>query len=265
MPNEEDPQDNPGIVDDIKDTINPYITYMKENIAFWTILFLAGVGLWTMIFVFFSERNDAPVSGTKVFLKSLVSLIIAGLVVWGISRWVSFNWAVVIGIGVGAVFFISLMSALGILRAILVMILSLIVFICLGAIFALLMRAFVVNIHEFFGILLTQNSMELVLIGIFGLFVGMLLIVLHLDTPALRAFGQSLGATLVSLTLLGFLQWIGDIGTVVSVILFVALYGVLLWIMRFRMVSNLFLETVRIVRVVLILGVIMGLMLWIVL
>lgn len=105
----------------------------------------------------------------------------------------------------------------------------------------------------------------MIVIGIVGLFVGTLLIIGLLDEGILQSFSQSLGATLIALILVAFLQWIGDIGTVTTVLVFALLYGILLWIMRFRMVSDLFVDTVRVIRVMVILGIVIGLVVWIVL
>ena len=81
----------------------------------------------------------------------------------------------------------------------------------------------------------------------------------------LGSIGQAFVATVIALAILGLLIWITSLGTLVSILLFSALYTVLLWIMRFRMVSNLFAETVRIVRIGLILAVTISLVVWIIL
>lgn len=100
---------------------------------------------------------------------------------------------------------------------------------------------------------------------IIGFFVGTALIMTQLGSSLVRSLGQAFVATAVSLMILGLLIWITSIGTFISVVIFSLLYAVLLWIMRFRMVSGLFAETVRIVRVALILAAVIGLVVWIVL
>ena len=96
-----------------------------------------------------------------------------------------------------------------------------------------------------------------------GIFLGTWLIMTQLGSSLLRAIGQAIVATIVALGLLAFLFWIGTLGTITSILIFAALYGILLWIMRFRMVSNLFIETVRILRIALILVVVVGILVWI--
>ena len=103
------------------------------------------------------------------------------------------------------------------------------------------------------------------LLGIFGVFFGAWLIMTQLGSSLVGSLGQAFVATLVSLVILGLLIWIADIGTITSLIVFCLLYAGLLWIMRFRIVSDLFVETVRIVRIVIILAVVIGLVVWIVL
>lgn len=60
-------------------------------------------------------------------------------------------------------------------------------------------------------------------------------------------------------------MWMGPLSTIASVVLFSIIYAIILWIMRFRMVSNLFVETVRIVRIAMIIGIVAGILIWIVL
>lgn len=87
----------------------------------------------------------------------------------------------------------------------------------------------------------------------------------QLGSSLVRSLGQAFVATAIALMILGLLMWITGIGTLASLVIFSLLYAVLLWIMRFRIVSNLFVETVRIVRIVIILAVVIGLVVWIVL
>jgi hypothetical protein len=101
--------------------------------------------------------------------------------------------------------------------------------------------------------------------NIIGVFVGAFLIATQLGSSLIRSLGQAIVATVVALIVLSLIIWITGIGTIASLALFCLLYAVLLWIMRFRMVSNLFVETVRIFRVALILAVVIGLVVWIVL
>jgi len=98
-----------------------------------------------------------------------------------------------------------------------------------------------------------------------GIMGGSFLIFSQLGSSLLRSVGQALVATVISLAILAFLMWLGNISTLIAVSVFVLMYAALLWIMRFRIVSNLFVETVRIVRVALILLLLIGVMVWIIL
>jgi len=101
---------------------------------------------------------------------------------------------------------------------------------------------------------------------IIGIFLGTWLITTQLNSSLFRAAGQAIIATVVSVGLLVFLLWIiGALGTITCVVIFSLFYAVLLWIMRFRMVSNLFAETVRIIRIAVIIAVVTGVLAWIIL
>lgn len=105
----------------------------------------------------------------------------------------------------------------------------------------------------------------LAIMAIIGIFVGTGLIMSQLRSTLVRSLGQAIVATAISLIILSLVIWITNIGTLIALMTFCLLFAVLLWIMRFRMVSDLFIETVRIVRVALVLAIVIGLVVWIVL
>lgn len=147
--------ENPGETDNgFSSFILPYKKYITENLAFWTIVGLAALGLWSMIFLFFAERNDASLTGTKVFFKSLIATIIAGLIAWGLMHWLSWNMSLIIAGLIGLIFFISMFRQIGFLKSLLIIILTFIVFVCIWAVGILLLRGFIVNLEEFFTIIL---------------------------------------------------------------------------------------------------------------
>jgi hypothetical protein len=130
---------------------------------------------------------------------------------------------------------------------------------------ALIIRAVFDDVESFIAFI---NQPTLQLMGIMkmiGFFGGAWLIGTQLGSSLARSIGQAFVATVIAIAILGLLIWITSIGTLISIILFSALYTVLLWIMRFRMVSNLFVETVRIIRIGMILAFMIGIVVWIVL
>ncbi len=173
--------------------------------------------------------------------------------------------AQIIGLAIGFFFFVALWSALGWITSFLITILSTIAFVfllSLGGIFARLFFHDMVSVFTF----LARPEVRLIgLLKIVGIMVGTFLIFSQLGSSLLRSVGQALVATVISLAILAFLMWLGHISTFIAIIVFTITYAALLWIMRFRMVSNLFAETVRIVRVALIVAVVTGLLIWIIL
>lgn len=133
------------------------------------------------------------------------------------------------------------------------------------AIGALIVRAVFDDVESFI-VFINQPALQLIgIMNIIGFFGGAWLIGTQLGSSLARSIGQAFVATIIATAILGLLIWITNIGTLASIVLFSALYTILLWIMRFRMVSNLFAETVRIVRIGLIIAVTIGLVVWIIL
>lgn len=161
--------------------------------------------------------------------------------------------------------FIAFWSALGWIKSILITLLACIVFIFVLSVGGIVSRTVFGDFSHLMSFIEKPEIRLMGLMKIAGIFVGTWLIITQLGSSLFRAVGQSIVATVISLILLAFLFWLGSIGTLTSIIVFSVLYAVLLWIMRFRMVSNLFAETVRIVRIGLILALILGVMVWIVL
>gem|GEM_PF-956096 len=244
----------------------PYIpAFSGDNAPFWMLMGLSVFGLFSLLFVFFANRNDESVSLWKSIIKTLIAVAIMSIAVWILSLFLHPFTAIIAGIIIGFFFFITLWSALGWIKSFLITILTLISIIFFGALGYLILHAIFGDIAQVLAFI-NQPSIQLIgLMEMVGFFVGSWLIVTQLGTSLARALGQSFIATVVALMILSLLIWIMHIGVVLSVIFFCLLYCALLWIMRFRMVSNLFTETVRIVRVGLILAVVIGVVVWIVL
>lgn len=244
----------------------PYTAYFTgKNVLFWTLVALSTLTVFSLFFVFFADRNDEPVGFWKSLSKTLIAVALALISIWLASYFLSPTSAVIVGLLIGTFFFITLWSALGWIKSLLITVLTLIGIIFIMALGFILLRMIFDDTR---GILdfITQFRIQLMgVMAMVGFFIGALLIMTQLRSVPVRSLGQAFIATLISLIILALIMWITGIGTFLSVVIFSLLYAVLLWIMRFRMVSGLFAETVRIVRVTLILAVVIGLVVWIVL
>lgn len=245
--------------------LTPYMPYLTGNTSYWSLVVLGLLGLLSILFVFFAERNDEEVTLWKVFVKFIISVLVAAGIMWIVSLFASAKVALVVGIIAGFFFYISLWSVLGWIKSFLITVLSLIALAFFLAAIALASRFFFDDISQVLDFVTSIAAQRLMVVGIIGTFIGAILIATQLGSSFIRSFGQSLGATLIALVVVAFLAWINPLGTVSTVVLFVILFAILLWIMRFRIVSNLFVETIRIVRVALVLAVVIGIIIWIVL
>lgn len=248
---------------------NFFAHYMKyftgKNIPFWTLVALAYLAVFSFLFVFFADRNEEVVPFWKTILKVLISIVIGIVAFWLASFFAWELTAQIIGAIVGLFIYIALWSTLGWIKSLLITILTLIVFVFLFSVGGIVAHAIFADFAHFLSFLAKPEIRLLGIMKIIGIFIGAWLIMSQLGSSFFRACGQALVATIVSAGLLTFLLWLGSMSTIISIILFSGIYAVLLWIMRFRMVSNLFAETVRIVRVALILGVLIGIVVWVVL
>lgn len=223
------------------------------------------LGAFSILFVFFAERNDEQVSLFKSIIKTLVAAAITLVAVWIASLFLSPIKAIVAGVVVGVFFFMTLWSALGWIKSILITILTFIGLVFVLALGFLILRGVVGDTAAILEFLNTPTIKLLSILKIGGILGGVWLIMTQLRSGLFSAVAQAIVSTVVSLGILILLIWIAHVGIWTSLALFVLLYVMLLWIMRFRMVSNLFAETVRIVRIGLILVVTIGVVVWIIL
>jgi hypothetical protein len=244
----------------------PYTqTMLGENALFWSLVGVSILGLFGILFVFFAYRSDEPVSVGKSITKTLIAAIVLSVSIWIFSLFLSPVIAIIIGAIIAFFFFTSLWSVLGWIKSLLITLLTLIGIVVILGVSAWILRAIFGDIESIISFINQSTSQLLSVLGIVWFFIGTWLIMWQLNASFARALGQAFVASFVALMILALLIWIIHVGSVVSVILFSMLYAVLLWIMRFRMVSNLFAETVRIIRVGLILGVILSIFVWIIL
>lgn len=244
----------------------PYkMNFTGDNIIFWTLVVFALLGVFSLVFVFFAERNDETVSLWKSIIKTLIAAAITLVAIWVASFFLKPLMATIVGLVVGFFFFTALWSALGWIKSFLITVLTLIGIVFMMALGAMILRAIFGDMDSIIAFINRPTIQLLGVMKIIGFFGGAWLIATQLGSSLARSIGQAFVATIIAIAILALLIWITSIGTLVSIILFSALYTVLLWIMRFRMVSNLFVETVRIVRIGLILAVVIGVVVWIVL
>lgn len=246
--------------------LTPYTAKLGgQNSAFWIVMALSVLGIFSLLFVFFADRNDEPVSLLKTVAKTLLACAAAILCIWIASLFFKPITAIIIGSLIGLLLFIGLWGVIGWVKALLITILTFIGIILLMTLGFLILRAVFGDTQEVIDFANRPEIQLLNIMKIVGFFGGAWLIASQLGSSLARSIGQSLVATAVSVIILGLLAWMTAIGTVVSVILFSIIYAAVLWLMRFRMVDNLFVESVRIVRIAIILGVVIGLVAWIVL
>ena len=244
----------------------PYVKYFTgENLPFWSLVVLAYIAVFSFLFVFFADRNDESVSFWNTILKLIVSGVLGVIIFWIFSLFASTNVALVLSIIAAAIIFIALSRVFGWIKSLLVTLLSLIGFVFLAALIVLIIRAIFGDMQSFFAYAMKPEIRMISIMKLTGIFAGTYLITSQLRSSLFSSLGQAMIATLVSIGLLAFLIWMGPLSTLTSVILFSGIYAVILWIMRFRMVSNLFAETVRIVRIAIIIALIASMLIWIIL
>ncbi len=227
--------------------------FTGKNLSFWILISLAYLGVFSFLFVFFADRNEEVVPFWKTILKSLVAIVIGIVAFWLVSFFASELTAQIVGVIIGLFMFMAFWSALGWIKSILITILTLIAFIFLLSVGGMVIRVIFHDLAHFLNFLDSPSIRMIGIMKIIGICIGSWLIITQLGSSLFRAVGQAIVATVISVSLLAFLFWLGSMSNLVSVLLFTIIYAVILWIMRFRMVSNLFAETVRIVRIALIL------------
>lgn len=225
----------------------------------------AMMAFFSLLFVFFADRNDENAYFSTTIAKVFVALVSGVIGFWIASFFVSSTLSAVLGLIIALVVFIGLWSAIGWIKSFLITLLTLIAFVFIYSFAVIVARAFFGDIAHVFSYLDRPEIRLMGIMKVVGIILGTWLIMTQLDSSLFRSFGQALVATVIALGLLYFLIWIGTLGTLASVIVFTVIYAVILWIMRFRMVSNLFAETVRIIRIALIIAVVAGVLIWIVL
>ena len=238
---------------------------LQEYPKLWSLIGLATLIMFGLLFVFFGHRNDESVSLIKTIIKIAIALVISACLIWIASHFLEPRMAIIVGSLAGIFFFVTLWSALGWIRSIIMTLLTLISVIVGIALVVFIVRIFFPEIGALIAFIQTGNTQLMTILTLSGILVGAGLIASQLRSSLASALGQSTIATIVSVVILGFFLWVSALSTPITVTIFALLFGALLWIMRFRIVSDLFADSVRIFRVALLLGIIMAILVWFIL
>jgi hypothetical protein len=81
------------------DRFAPYTAKLTgENMAFWTLVVLALLTVFSLMFVFFADRNDEVVSLWKSIIKTLLAGAIALVSIWVASFFLEPVTAIIVGL-----------------------------------------------------------------------------------------------------------------------------------------------------------------------
>lgn len=69
--------------------LTTYKTLLTIEWPFLAFLVAVIVGIFSVFFVFFAERNDEEASWVKTFFKTCIALIVGGVVFWLATYWLS--------------------------------------------------------------------------------------------------------------------------------------------------------------------------------
>ncbi len=231
---------------------------------FLSFLGLVIIGIFSALFVFFADRNDETAVWGKIFLKTLISLVVGGAVFWLASYQLSLFWSGIIGLIIGVIAFLSLSNIGGKIKTFFVTLLSCIVLGFLVGVLVVILRITDNTLQTVLTFLAEDMTQIFYILGSIGIFFGSWLIHTQLNNRLSGAISGSLVATFFSLLILGFVYWLGPISLTWAVILFSVLFGAFLWVLSFRANHALFALSVRVLRIVIFLGLACGLLIWLI-
>ncbi|MFA6080619.1 MAG: DKNYY domain-containing protein [Candidatus Gracilibacteria bacterium] len=241
-----------------------YVDAIRAEWVFLSFLSLVIIGIFSALFVFFADRNNETAIWGKVFLKTLIALVVGGAIFWLASYQFSLFWSAIIGTVIGIIAFLSLSNIGGKAKTFFVTLLSCIV---LGFLFSILVMVLRVTDNTFQTVLtfLAKDILQVgVILGSIGVFFGSWLIRTQLNNHLSSSISGALIATFFSLLILGFVHWLGPILLLWSIVLFSVLFGAFLWVLSFRANHGLFVLSVRVLRIVIFLGLVIGLVSWLI-
>ncbi len=110
---------------------------------------------------------------------------------------------------------------------------------------------------------ITKDTVQiLILLGGIGVFMGSWLMKTQLKTSTAGAVSWAVIATIFSLLILVFVYWLWPITPVMMTVLFSLLFGAFVWILSFRLNQTLLLTSIRVLRVMILLGMLSFIVVW---
>lgn len=242
--------------------LTPYKILLNIEWPFLAFLVVVIIGIFSALFVFFAERNDETASWMKTFFKTIIALIVGGAVFWLLTYWLSLLVSGLIGGLIGAVAFLSLSDLGGKIKTIFVTLLACIAFGFFVSIAVIVLRTMNTTPQAVLEYI-TQDTFQMIaILGSIGVFIGSWLIKTQLKTSTAGAVSGALIATLFSLLILVFVYWLWPIVPVMATLLFSLLFGAFVWVLSFRLNQTLLLTSVRVLRMMILLGMLCFIVVW---
>jgi hypothetical protein len=91
---------------------------------------------------------------------------------------------------------------------------------------------------------------------------GFWLLKTQLKTSAAWAVSGALIATIFSLLILIFVYWLWPLSTAMATLLFSLLFGAFVWVLSFRLNQTLLLTSIRVLRIMILLGMLCFIAIW---
>ena len=242
--------------------LTPYKTFISIELPFLAFLLFAIVGIFSALFVFFAERNDETASWMKTFFKTLIALLVGGAVFWLATYWLSLRFSALISGVIAAIAFLSLADLGGKMKTLFVALLACIAFAFFMSVAVILLRTMNSTAHTILDFM-TKDTFQIgMILGSIGVFLGSWLIKTQLKTSWAGAISGALIATIFSLLILVFVYWLGPISAVSIILLFSLLFWAFVWVLSFRLSHTLLLTSIRVLRIIIILGIISFIAVW---
>lgn len=238
--------------------LTPYRSFLTIEWPFFAFLGLVLIGIWSACFVFFAERNDSYTTWMKTFLKTLFAVVIGGILFWILHFLLPLYWSMVIGGVVAAVTFFFLSQLGWFIKTFFIFLISSIAFGFFVSVGIIVSRTFNTS-PEIIIDFMTRDTMQIAMIlWSIGILFGSWLVRSQLKTSVGGAITSALLATIFSLLILAFVYWLWPLYYGVMALLFILLFGAFLWVLSFRWNNNLFLTSVRVLRIMIFLWIVVA-------
>jgi len=158
--------------------------------------------------------------------------------------------------------FLSLSNLGGKIKTLFVALLASIAFGFFTSVVIIILRTISSTPHTILEFITQDTFQILTILGSIGIFLGSWLIRTQLKTSTAVAISGAIIATLASLLILVFVYWLGPITPVMTTLLFSLLFGAFTWVLSFRLNSTLLLTSIRVLRVMILLGMLSFILVW---